>query len=539
MENGSIRILLIDDDEEDYILTRVLLGEIQGLKIDLTWAKNYRAGTEALARREHDVVLLDYRLDDHTGLELLSQEAARGCPTPIIVLTAQGDREVDLRAMRAGAADYLIKGQIGAQLLERSIRFALERQRAALALRQAYDKLEERVAERTAELTKANALLAEADRRKDEFLAMLAHELRNPLAPLASAVQFMRLRGLGHRDLEDACGVVDRQVQHLARLVDDLLDVARIMRGKIQLRPVRVDLNTILARAVETSKPMVEARKHKLQVLLPLQPLELEGDPIRLSQVFSNLLNNAAKFTEEGGNICLQAEVSEAEAQPAVLVRVRDSGIGMSADVLPRVFDLFAQADSSLDRSWGGLGIGLTLVRRLVELHGGSVRAASAGPGKGSEFVVRLPLAQSRPAAQVPEPPAPGKAPCRRILLVDDNVDSAEMLAKLLKLDGQDVRTAHDGSAALDLAASFKPEIILLDIGLPGMNGYEVARRIRKLAGLENVLLAALTGYSQEEDRRQSRDAGFNFHLVKPVTLKLLKKLLVDPKNLKDEALLH
>jgi signal transduction histidine kinase len=531
MDTCPIRILLIDDDEDDFLEARALLDDIPGLAFVLDWVKTYEAGLEALARREHDVYLLDYRLDGRTGLELLRQ-GAHG-PAPIILLTAQGDREVDLQAMEAGAADYLIKGRTGPQDLERSIRYARERQRAAAALRQAHDDLEKRVAERTAELSAANALLAETDRRKDEFLAMLAHELRNPLAPAAAAVEFMRQRGLGHPDLEAACAVVERQVQHLARLVDDLLDVARIMRGKIQLRPEPVKLSTVLARAIETSKPLVEARRHQLHVAVPLEPLDLEADPTRLSQVFGNLLNNAAKFTEEGGQVWLHAErLDEPGQPPAALVRVRDTGIGIAPEVVPRVFDLFAQADSSLDRSSGGLGIGLTLVRRLVELHGGSVTAASPGLGQGSEFIVRLPLARTRSRATHRQTPGAAQLPRRRVLLVDDNVDTVEMLAQLLAMDGQDVRTAHDGASALAVAADFQPDVILMDIGLPGMNGYEVASRMRKQEALDKVLLVALTGYDQEEDHRRSKEAGFDFHLIKPVTLKVLQTLLGDPAKI-------
>jgi CheY-like chemotaxis protein len=364
----------------------------------------------------------------------------------------------------------------------------------------------------------------EADRRKNEFLAMLAHELRNPLAPIRNAVEVMRLPGVAAPQLAWARGVIERQVQHMVRLVDDLLDVSRITRGKIRLQKEPVELTSVLARAVETSRPLIEERGHELTITPAGCPLWAQGDPVRLAQVVSNLLNNAAKYTEKGGRIWLSAAREEGQA----VLRVRDTGMGIPVEMLGSVFELFTQADRSLDRAHGGLGIGLTLVRQLVEMHQGSVEAHSDGPGKGSEFVVRLPL-----MAEPAPPDRPGRSasagpdgPSRRILIVDDHGDVAESLRTLLDLAGHQVAVAHDGAAALEAVASFRPEVVLLDIGLPGMDGYEVARRLRALPAGKALVLVATTGYGQLEDRSRSRAAGFDWHLVKPVDLEELSGVL-------------
>jgi signal transduction histidine kinase/CheY-like chemotaxis protein len=365
--------------------------------------------------------------------------------------------------------------------------------------------------------------LATADRRKDEFLAMLAHELRNPLAPLRNAVQILRLTGTREPEVVRLADLMGRQVGQMAHMVDDLLDVSRITHGKVELRKEPVTLADAVARAVETARPLIDARRHELIVSCSPEPVVLDADPMRLTQVLGNLLNNAAKYTAEGGRIWVAAGREGGEA----VVRVRDTGIGLAPEMLTSVFDLFTQENRTLDREQGGLGIGLTLVRSLVELHGGTVRAASEGPGRGSEFVVRLPAltggASASDASNRPRPTAP---PRRRLLIVDDNVDSAESLAELLALTGHDVRTAHDGAAGLTAAESFRPEVVLLDIGLPRVNGYEVARRIRDTPALRGALLIAMTGYGQEEARHLSKEAGFDHHLVKPVDLSELNRLL-------------
>ena len=367
--------------------------------------------------------------------------------------------------------------------------------------------------------------IREADRHKDEFLAMLAHELRNPLAPLMNALHLLRPDGLDRAEAEQVRTVAERQVRHLARLVDDLLDVSRISTGKIQLRKGPVDLNATIARAVDSARLLIESRHHELTVSMPDDPIFLEADAARLEQVVSNLLNNAAKYTEPGGKIELEAGREGDEAS----VRVRDTGIGIAPDLLPRVFDLFTQAERSLDRSQGGLGIGLTLVRRLVELHDGSVSVSSPGVGRGSEFTVRLP-ASPAPVDPNGEHPGPGTVPAettpKRVLVVDDNEDGARLLARLLRASGHHAELAHDGPTALDAAIATPPDVVFLDIGLPGMDGFEVARRLRRLDGPNRALLVALTGYGREDDMRRSREAGFDLHMVKPVDPQALNDLL-------------
>ncbi|HWE37965.1 MAG TPA: response regulator [Isosphaeraceae bacterium] len=375
--------------------------------------------------------------------------------------------------------------------------------------------------------------IREADRQKGEFLAMLAHELRNPLAPLLHALHMLG-SGVG---AGPECGpirdVAERQARHLARLVDDLLDVSRISTGKIELRTGPVDLREAVARAAETARPLVESRRHKLTLSLPEGPLPLVADEARIEQVLANLLNNAAKYTEPGGRIWIEARRDGDDA----VVRVRDTGVGIAPELLPRVFDLFAQAERSLDRSQGGLGIGLTLVRRLVELHGGSIVADSPGVGLGSEFVVRLPIRAADPETSAPDEDRPGAVadaadapPPLHVLVVDDNADAARLLARLLEVNGHHAEVAYDGPTALERAQARPPDVVLLDIGLPGMDGYEVARKLRASVGLDRALLVALTGYGQEEDRRRSREAGMDVHLTKPVDPRTLKELLARPR---------
>ncbi len=376
------------------------------------------------------------------------------------------------------------------------------------------------------DLKRMEDALRDADRRKDEFLATLANELRNPLAPIRNGLQILKMTevdaGLAGRTRD----VMERQVDQLVRLVDDLLDVSRVMRGKVVLRKEPVELATVVNRAVETAQPLIDLNGHDLDVSLPCASLVLNADPIRLSQVMGNLLTNAAKYTEAGGRISLSAR-SEAGA---VVLRVKDTGIGIATDVLPHVFELFVQGDHSATRAQAGLGIGLTLVKNLVEMHDGSVEVYSAGPGRGCEFVVRLPQSiAKRPALSISETcerqqeVAPSGL---RLLVVDNNEDAATALAMLLRLKGHKIRVVHDGNAALEAVQVFRPALVLLDIGMPGMDGYEVARRIRSMPGLESVVLAAVTGWGQQEDRRRSAEAGFDHHLVKPPEPQALENLL-------------
>jgi signal transduction histidine kinase len=691
---SRVRVMLVDDDHDDFVITRDLFAEL-GEAYSLDWVSNYECGLRELAHGNHDVYLLDYRLGSHDGLELLREGLRAGCKAPIIIMTGQADRELDFAAMKAGAADYLVKGQIDAPGLERLLRYALQQKRNEL-------ELENRVRERTSELAQANGSLRrwsdqlqelarlsallntahdigsvlgfvtqtvreiigahaaltrivfdtqersqlistswsdklarwrqppsrfgtqaldnlvcsgnrarrfthealaampeyatpgvdrstvppmrgwlaapligrdggnlgliqlsdryedeftatdetlllqvaqttsvalenarlyqdlrERDRRKDEFLAMLAHELRNPLAPIRNAVQILELAGTKDVHVVAARDLIGRQVMHLVRLVDDLLDVSRITRGKINLVKEPVEIARVVAVAVESCRPIIDERRHTLEVVLPPTAVLVEADLTRLAQVILNLLNNAAKYTDEGGRIRLSVTVETNQ----VAISVRDNGTGISAEMLPTIFDVFTQVDRTLDRSQGGLGLGLTLVRRLTEMHGGRVEAHSAGPGKGSEFIVRLPLLneqsmdEAKPSSRDGQPRGV-RGPRRRILIVDDNRDSAESLAMLLRVRGHDVRTAYDGRQGLVVADEYRPGVLILDIGLPGLDGYTIARALRGQPAFRDALLIALTGYGAEEDRRACYRSGFDAHLVKPVDLVPLLGLL-------------
>jgi PAS domain S-box-containing protein len=412
---------------------------------------------------------------------------------------------------------------------------------------------------------RAEESLKESDRRKNEFLAMLAHELRNPLAPIRNALEVLRLEEGTREAAQAASAMMERQIGQMVRLVDDLLDVSRISRGKIELRTGSIELASSVNHAVEAARSLCESKGLNLTVTLPAQPIYLNADPVRLAQVVGNLLNNATKFTDRGGRIWLTAEVvtsgeleSEKNAEhgdsgaqasgtqdaeagseelrvnhsslatPYVIIRVRDTGIGIAGDQFPRIFEMFTQVDTSLERTRSGLGIGLTLAKNLVELHGGTMEVHSPGAGQGSEFVVRLPILVEAPQPTPPEAAVSElkTAPGRRILIVDDNEDSAESLTILLSLAGNETRTAYDGLEAIEAAETFKPDVILLDIGLPKLNGYEVARKIREQPWGQTIVLVALTGWGQEEDRRRTREAGFNHHLTKPVDPLALTKLL-------------
>ena len=368
--------------------------------------------------------------------------------------------------------------------------------------------------------------LSEVDRRKDDFLATLAHELRNPLAPMRNAVELLRMKGPAIPELQWARDVIDRQTQAMTRLIDDLMDISRINQGKITLKREQVELAKIVQGAVETSNPLIEEMGHELTVTLPPRPVIMDADLTRLTQVFLNLLNNAAKYTERGGRIDLRAELQGSDA----VVSVTDTGIGIPADKLPTLFEMFSQVEGALSRSQGGLGIGLCLAKRLVEMHGGSIEARSGGPGKGSDFVVRLPIVVERtyprPASHDGDLATPTSD--LRILVVDDNRDAAESLAMLLRAMGNNVQTAHDGEVAVAAAGEFRPHVVLCDIGLPKLNGYEACRRMKEQAWEEKMILIAVTGWGQDDDRRKSAAAGFDHHMVKPVDTKSLMKLLAE-----------
>jgi PAS domain S-box-containing protein len=366
-------------------------------------------------------------------------------------------------------------------------------------------------------------LLRESDRRKSEFLALLAHELRNPLTPIRNGLQIMRTASHDAAMLEEACGMMERQLGHMVRLIDDLLDLSRICNGKIQVCKERIDLAAAVQDAVETSRPLIEESQQILTVSLPPRAVHVEADRTRLAQVVGNLLHNSAKYTPRGGRIDLMVERQGSDA----VVSVKDNGVGIPADMLPGIFEMFIQGEGPLERSQGGLGIGLSLVRALVELHGGSIEARSTGPGQGSEFIMRLPAILPAPSGS--RRGDDGDDSCRphhRILVVDDNRDAALSSSMILKVMGHETRTAYDGLEALEAAADFRPDVILLDIGLPKLNGYEVCRQIRTQAWGEGMVLIAVTGWGQDEDKARSKEAGFNFHMVKPVDPAALEKLL-------------
>ena len=370
--------------------------------------------------------------------------------------------------------------------------------------------------------------LREADLRKDEFLATLAHELRNPLAPIANSLELMKCANGDGVLIAQARLTIERQISQLIRLVDDLMDVSRITRNKVHLQRKHLDLASTIAQAVEICRPLCQARRHTLRLRLPETSIVVHADPVRLTQVFGNVLNNACKYTDQGGEIVLTAELREGQA----VVHIRDSGIGIAAAMLPKVFDLFTQAEGSLARSDGGLGIGLSLVKRLVEMHGGTVTAHSAGLGHGSEFTITLPAVMDQlPDEPAREPRESEKAPAQRVLVVDDNEDGAESLAALLRYSGCDVVIANDGEQGLKDAETLRPDFIMLDIGLPGMNGFEVCRQIRSKPWGRGILIVALTGWGQDEDRRKSREAGFDYHLVKPLDFDVLLTMLRDSKR--------
>jgi signal transduction histidine kinase/ActR/RegA family two-component response regulator len=506
------RVLILAPTGRDGILTQSVLhrtGMTCHICRDLAdVCHELESGAAVLLLAEEAVVD-----EDDACLTLWLANQASWSDLPILVLARPG---ADSSAV-AQSMDLL--GNV--TVLERPIRVAALVSAVLTALRARLRQYETRA--HLLRIEESEKALREADRRKDDFLAVLAHELRNPLAPLRNALQILRMT----TPQESAIRVgemMERQVEHMVRLVDDLMEVSRITRGKIELRREPVDVAQLVGIAVETSRPLIRAAGHELHVKLPQEPLTLDGDSVRLTQVVSNLLNNSAKYTNAGGQIWLTVT----REGDAVSISVRDTGAGIPADMLPQVFELFTQVDRHANRSQGGLGIGLTLVRSLVRMHGGTVQAFSDGPGRGSKFVVRLPLARPRPAAHASVPkPASGRllAP-QRVLVVDDNHDAADSLGALLRLLGADVHITYNGRDALAALESYRPAVVLLDIGMPGMDGYEVVRRIREQPHTNDVTVIALTGWGQEADRSRTHSAGFDYHLIKPADINALESLL-------------
>ena len=505
MDASAGLILIVDDnDAARYVKTRIL--RLAGFEV--IEAAN---GADAVALLNSDapeLVLLDVRLPDMDGRELAASIKADPALASIVVLQTSAfhvEAKHRIAALQAGADGYLIEPTEPEELVA-NIRALLRMRRAERERQVALEALQE------------------ADRRKDEFLAMLAHELRNPLAPIRNAVEILRLSG-ERAVRERARELIGRQVVHLARLVDDLLDVSRITQRKIVLRRSAVNLSTVLDSAVELAAPLLAERGQDFKVSKPQADVWLHADGVRLSQVVGNLLHNAAKFTPHGGIVTLEV------ARDAAFLRivVADNGEGIAEGFLPTVFELFSQGDRSLERAGGGLGIGLSLVKGLVELHGGTVAAQSAGTGKGSRFTIELPLAKLEivvPAPRVAE--AIGGNSVRRVLVVEDNIDSADAMAILLRELGHEVAVVNDGRAAVDLARAFRPDIILLDIGLPGIDGFELARHFRDFAETRAAKVIAVTGYGQAADRARTKASGFDLHLVKPVDPVQLTRILSD-----------
>jgi signal transduction histidine kinase len=533
-----VQVLVVDDQTSNLEAIEALLTQ-SGCR--LIRAQSADEALLALLDQEFAAIILDIKMPGMGGLELaeLIKQRRRTRDVPILFLTAHMmDEHEVLRGYGTGAVDYLTK-PIHSDILRSKVAVFIELFRKSRALTKANARLQREVAERERmedALRVANRdlerrvqertdALQQADRRKDEFLASLAHELRNPLAPIRSAVEILQIGIASDADAARARAVIVRQVNHMTRLIDDLLDVSRITCDKLILQVGRVELASVVATAVETSRPLIDERHHTLTIRLPAAPVVLEVDSARLAQVLSNLLTNAAKYTAPGGDVRLTAEVQDTD----VVIRVVDNGIGIGADMLARVFELFMQGDHPRERSGGGLGIGLTLARRLVEMHGGRLEARSDGADRGSEFLVRLPLALRPTHEAAPEGDQESALPSRRrVLVVDDNRDAAEMLAAMLGAWGQETRVAYDGKDALATAGAFQPEIVLLDIGLPDLDGYEIGRRMRTEPWGQRALLVAVTGWGQESDLERSRHAGFDRHLVKPVVPRVLRALMAN-----------
>jgi signal transduction histidine kinase len=514
---NKVNILLVDDQPGKLLTYEAILRD---LGENLLTASSATEALDCLLRNEIGVILVDVCMPDFDGYELASmiREHPRYQKTSIIFVSAILMTDLDrLRGYECGAVDY-VPVPVVPEILRAKVSVFADLYRKTRQLEQLNLELENRVSERTAALEASTAALQEADRRKDEFLAMLAHELRNPLAPIRTAVQLMRMKELAAAQSSRLRDVIERQVEHLVRLIDDLLDVSRITRGMITLQREPIELSAVIARAVETARPLIDSRRHELTVQLAEEGIIVDGDPTRLTQVVGNLLNNAAKFTDERGRILLTLAREDQEA----VITIRDSGVGIAVDLLPSIFDMFTQVHHGVDRSLGGLGIGLALVRRLVEMHGGRVTAESRGADQGSEFTVRLPIHAARLSAD--QGPVTGDAEPfqtvspQRVLVVDDNVDAAESVAALLRLAGHDVRVAYDGLEALAAGDVFAPDVVLLDLGMPRLNGFDTATRIRRKPWGSQARLVALTGWGQQQDRHRTTEAGFDAHLVKPVS---------------------
>ena len=513
-------ILVVDDQPGKLLSYSAILKDLDA---NLVMAGSAREALDHLLKADFAVVLVDVCMPELDGFELAAmiREHPRFRRTAIIFVSGVHLTDLDrLKGYEYGAVDY-VPVPVVPEILRAKVNIFLDLYRKTRQLERLNRNLELRVAERTAELV-------DAARRKDEFLAMLAHELRNPLAAIRLAAQLVVLPELPQPQLAKSAAIIHRQVEHLVRLIDDLVDVSRITRGLISLRREPTEISAVVAQAIESSRPLIDAKHHILTVSVPDESLQVIGDAARLAQILGNLLNNAAKFTDAGGRIDLVVKRDGDD----VAIQVTDNGVGISPEMLPKVFDLFTQIDRPLDRTSTGLGIGLALVHRLVEMHGGRVAAQSDGHGTGTSLLVHLPLHDTNATPVVAAPPAVERhvpdLPSRRILVVDDNLDAAETLAEMLAVHGHHVKTAHDGLEALRIAPEFAPHVILLDLGMPNLNGYETANRIRAQAWGRDIVLVAVTGWGQPKDRKRTVEAGFDAHLVKPVDQHELMKTLLE-----------
>lgn len=527
-----VYFLLVDDLEENLLSLDALLRR-DGLVI-----LKARSGPEALELLlEYDVALalLDVQMPGMDGFELaeLMRGTERTRNVPIIFLTAGSDNfQRRFRGYETGAVDFLHKPIEPDVLRSKSkVFYEIYQQKQKIARQR--DELKvwaDENARLLAESRQYAEALKEADQRKDEFLATLAHELRNPLAPIRNGLQILRMDPHGDR-AQMVREMMDRQLSHLVRLIDDLLDISRVTQGKIDLRKEKITIQSVLESALESCKPLIEASGHDLVLDIPDTPIWVHGDLTRLAQATSNLLNNAAKYTPQGGQIAMAVNASQ---EDGLTITITDNGLGIPADMLAGVFELFRQVERDVEMAQGGLGIGLALVLRLVEMHGGTIRAYSDGPGKGSAFTITLPVLSigeetqdSASSSIVPETVNAGL----RVLVVDDNIPSAQTTGWMLELIGHQPSLAHDGPGALEAAREMYPDVIVLDIGLPGMNGYDVCRELRKDSHFKNTVIIAQTGWGQERDRQKAREAGFDHHLVKPVDFDVFSGILGSIKD--------
>ena len=523
----KLNILMVDDQPGKLLTYEAMLGQ---LGENLIKAATAQEALTYLLKEDVAVVLMDVNMPEVSGFELaeLIRQHPRCDKTAIIYVSAVHMSDLDrVHGYETGAVDY-VSVPVVPEILRAKVSVFIELYRKTMQLEGLNRTLEERVTSRT-------MALAEADRRKNEFLAMLAHELRNPFQPIRNALELLRQPKTAPAERELAGEIIERQVNHLVRLVDDLLDMSRINSGKLALRKSRVEFSQIVANAIEANRPFAEQRQQKIDVQLPSVPVYLDGDAVRLTQVFVNLMNNAVKFSQPGGHVDIAAEIAEGE----VLVRVKDNGMGIVESDLSRIFDIFYQARSPLDGTQGGLGLGLALARQIVEMHGGDISAKSAGFGMGSEFTVHLPVLRATvppKAAQKGTAADKLQAMSRRILVVDDNRDAAESLATILRMFGNEVDTVFDGAAAVAAIPKFRPDVVLMDIGMPNLDGYQAARAIRMGPDGGEVVLIALTGWGSDVDQYKSTEAGFDRHLVKPVMPTELLEILasVDRRESKD-----